>query len=144
MEGALGYLCGIDQTPLSAYEPAVSMKLPKGVTPRKFARALQAWRERRSFSQRDAAEFLGISKRTLENWEQERATPRGYAVVALIRLIEPPTPARRSAETQSSLRNEDDDQHCGCGMMASTPNFALSACFTASGSNRCIRGLAAM
>jgi transcriptional regulator with XRE-family HTH domain len=45
------------------------MKLPKGVTPRKFARALQEWRERKAFSQRDAAEFLGISKRTLENWE---------------------------------------------------------------------------
>jgi DNA-binding transcriptional regulator YiaG len=64
-----------------------AMKLPKGVTPRKFARSLQAWRERKRFSQKDAAEFLGISKRTLENWEQERATPRGYAVVALMRLI---------------------------------------------------------
>ena len=68
----------------------MSMKLPKGVTPRKFARALQAWRERREFSQRDAADFLGISKRTLENWEQERATPRGYAVVALLQLISQP------------------------------------------------------
>jgi DNA-binding transcriptional regulator YiaG len=64
-----------------------AMKLPKGVTPRKFARALQAWREKKSFSQRDAAEYLGISKRTLENWEQERATPRGYAVVALMKLL---------------------------------------------------------
>jgi len=66
------------------------MKLPKGVTPQKFARALQEWRERKAFSQRDAAEFLGISKRTLENWEQERATPRGYAVVALLQLIKQP------------------------------------------------------
>ncbi len=64
-----------------------AMKLPKGVTPRKFALALQAWREKKAFSQRDAAEFLGISKRTLENWEQERATPRGYAVVALMKLL---------------------------------------------------------
>ena len=64
-----------------------AMKLPKGVTPRKFARALQAWREKKAFSQRDASEFLGISKRTLENWEQERATPRGYAVVALMKLL---------------------------------------------------------
>jgi DNA-binding transcriptional regulator YiaG len=64
-----------------------SMKLPKGVTPRKFARSLKAWREVKGFSQRDAAEFLGISKRTLENWEQERATPRGYAVVALMKLL---------------------------------------------------------
>ena len=35
-----------------------AMKLPKGVTPRKFALALQAWREKKAFSQRDAAEFL--------------------------------------------------------------------------------------
>ena len=74
------------------------MKLPKGVTPRKFARALQAWRERRSFSQRDAAEFLGISKRTLENWEQERATPRGSQFVALIRLIAPLTASKSGAK----------------------------------------------
>ncbi len=74
------------------------MKLPKGITPRKFARALQAWRERRRFSQRDAAEFLGISKRTLENWEQERATPRGFAVVALMRLIEPVTASKSGAK----------------------------------------------
>ena len=74
------------------------MKLPKGVTPRKFARALQAWRERRSFSQRDAAAFLGISKRTLETWEQERAPPRGYAVVALIRLIGPLTASKSDAK----------------------------------------------
>jgi DNA-binding transcriptional regulator YiaG len=64
-----------------------AMKLPKGVTPRIFARALKAWREGKGFSQRDAAGFLGISKRTLENWEQERATPRGYAVVALMKLL---------------------------------------------------------
>ncbi len=78
-----------------------SMKLPKGMTPRKFARALQAWRERKCFSQRDAAVFLGISKRTLENWEQERATPRGYALVALMRLIFP-----AGQGTPSSLRRK--------------------------------------
>ena len=76
------------------------MKLPKGVTPRKFARALQEWRERKAFSQRDAAEFLGISKRTLENWEQERATPRGYAVVALLRLITQPRGPATSTHRQ--------------------------------------------
>ena len=76
------------------------MKLPKGVTPRKFARALQEWRERKAFSQRDAAEFLGISKHTLENWEQERATPRGYAVVALLRLITQPRGPATSTRRQ--------------------------------------------
>ena len=121
------------------------MKLPKGVTPRKFARALQAWREKKAFSQRDAAEFLGISKRTLENWEQERSTPRGYAVVALIRLIEPstkfypPTIVRRG-EICISLRNEVAGNY---GSRASTPNRAFSAARTASTSKRCIRGLVA-
>ena len=65
----------------------MAMKLPKGVTPKKFARALKEWRERKEFSQRDAAEYLEISKRTLENWEQARATPRGYAVVVLMKLL---------------------------------------------------------
>lgn len=76
-------------------ELRMPMKLPKGVTPKKFARALKEWREKKKFSQRDAAEFLGISKRTLENWEQARATPRGYAVVALMKLIGPPGGIRR-------------------------------------------------
>jgi len=80
------------------------MKLPKGVTPRKFARALQEWRERKAFSQRDAAKFLGISKRTLENWEQERATPRGYAIQMLLKLICPVQgkSSRRSIQQQKS------------------------------------------
>ena len=65
------------------------MKLPKGITPRKFARLLQEWRERKGFSQRDAANALGISKRTLENWEQARATPRGYAIQMLLKLFAP-------------------------------------------------------
>ena len=70
----------------------MAMKLPKGVTPKKFARALKEWRVRKDFSQRDAAEYLEISKRTLENWEQARATPRGYAVVVLMKLIAPKKP----------------------------------------------------
>ena len=71
----------------------MGMKLPKGITPRKFARMLQEWRGRKGYSQRDASEALGISKRTLENWEQERATPRGYAIQMLLKLMQ--TPARR-------------------------------------------------
>jgi len=68
----------------------MSMKLPKGITPRKFARLLQEWRDRKGYSQRDAAGTLGISKRTLENWEQARATPRGYAIRMLLKLISAP------------------------------------------------------
>lgn len=65
-----------------------AMKLPKGITPNRFARLLQEWRARKGFSQRDAANELGISKRTLENWEQARATPRGYAMQMLLKLIQ--------------------------------------------------------
>ena len=68
----------------------MAMKLPKGITPGKFARMLQEWRDRKGYSQRDAANALGISKRTLENWEQERATPRGYAIQMLLKLISLP------------------------------------------------------
>lgn len=67
-----------------------AMKLPRGITPRKFARMLQDWRRRKEFSQRDAADALGISKRTLENWEQERATPRGYGILMLLKVITQP------------------------------------------------------
>jgi DNA-binding transcriptional regulator YiaG len=67
----------------------MAMKLPKGITPRKFARMLQEWRARKGYSQRDASNALGISKRTLENWEQERATPRGYAIQMLLKVIAP-------------------------------------------------------
>ena len=63
------------------------MKLPKGVTPFKFARMLREWRTQKGFSQRDAAVSLGISKRTFENWEQARATPRGYGILMLLKLI---------------------------------------------------------
>ena len=65
----------------------MGMKPPKGITPRKFSQMLRDWRERKGFSQRDASHALGISKRTLENWEQARATPRGYAIHMLLKLI---------------------------------------------------------
>ena len=84
----------------------MAMKLPKGVTPKKFARALQEWRERKGFSQRDAAEHLGISKRTLENWEQERATPRGYAVVALMKMLAMKNGARIKKQSPLSCGND--------------------------------------
>ena len=43
------------------------------MTHRDFANALVAWRDRNDDTQRTAAEMLGVSKRSLENWEQERA-----------------------------------------------------------------------
>jgi DNA-binding transcriptional regulator YiaG len=52
-----------------------------------FALLLKHWRSDNEFSQRDAAQVLGVNKRTLENWEQERATPQGYGLTMLVRKL---------------------------------------------------------
>ena len=48
---------------------------------------LRAWREKNDFSQSEAALRLQISKRTLQEWEQERAEPRGLASAAIEKTI---------------------------------------------------------
>lgn len=53
----------------------------------KFARTLKSWRERKGFTQQDAAKKLGISVRTLQNWEIARNMPRGFGLNALLLLI---------------------------------------------------------
>lgn len=59
----------------------------KTVSARQLARMLREWRDRNEYSQRGASDALGISKRTLENWEQERAMPQGFALQALLEII---------------------------------------------------------
>ena len=54
-----------------------------------FAKLLRKWRERNGYSQRDAAEVLKVSKRSLENWEQERAMPQGFGLQAMVEIIKP-------------------------------------------------------
>jgi DNA-binding transcriptional regulator YiaG len=54
-----------------------------------FAQLLRKWRERNGYSQRDAAEQLKVSKRSLENWEQERAMPQGFGLQAMLEIIQP-------------------------------------------------------
>lgn len=44
-----------------------------------FPLRLRAWRQRENLSQSEAALKLQISKRTLQEWEQARATPHGFA-----------------------------------------------------------------
>ena len=56
-------------------------------TSKEFADLLRAWRADNEFSQRDAACVLGINKRTLENWEQERAMITGYGLQQLLRKL---------------------------------------------------------
>lgn len=58
------------------------------MTRKKFAKELQAWRERRGFTQQDAAKNLGISVRTLQNWEIARNMPRGFGLNALLLVIQ--------------------------------------------------------
>jgi DNA-binding transcriptional regulator YiaG len=48
---------------------------------------LYSWRERCNFSQSEAALKLKVSKRTLQEWEQGRATPAHLAVAALESVI---------------------------------------------------------
>lgn len=48
---------------------------------------LYAWRLRNDFSQSEAAMKLQISTRTLQEWEQGRARPRGLALGAISKLI---------------------------------------------------------
>jgi len=52
-----------------------------------FPRRLRAWRERHNLSQSEAALKLQISKRTLQEWEQGRAAPRGFARTAIEEAI---------------------------------------------------------
>ena len=52
-----------------------------------FPLRLRAWRERENLSQCEAALKLQISKRTLQEWEQARAAPRGFARTAVEKVI---------------------------------------------------------
>jgi DNA-binding transcriptional regulator YiaG len=63
-----------------------------------FAEEVKAWRKwlgkerrlKRPASQREAAEFLGISVRTLQNWEIARTRPSGPALGLLRRVMDGP------------------------------------------------------
>ena len=57
------------------------------MTRKQFAKKLKAWRERKGFTQADAAKKLGLSARTLQNWEIARNMPRGYGLAALLKVI---------------------------------------------------------
>jgi transcriptional regulator with XRE-family HTH domain len=54
---------------------------------RKFRKLLKGWRDRKGFTQFEAAKRLGISVRTLQNWEIARNMPRGFGLQALVKMI---------------------------------------------------------
>jgi transcriptional regulator with XRE-family HTH domain len=53
----------------------------------RLPKALANWRTGRGWSQAAAAEFLQVSRRTYESWEQGRNLPRGIGRVALVLAI---------------------------------------------------------
>ena len=55
---------------------------------KKFAKSLVAWREQNDYTQQEAADRLGVSRRSLENWEQERAMPQGFGLKAMLLIIQ--------------------------------------------------------
>ena len=55
---------------------------------KKFAKTLVAWREQNDYTQQEAADRLGVSRRSLENWEQERAMPQGFGLKAMLKYID--------------------------------------------------------
>jgi DNA-binding transcriptional regulator YiaG len=58
------------------------------MTHKQFAKALQDWRARNNYTQQTAAEQLGVSRRSLENWEQKRAMPQGFGLAAMLKTIQ--------------------------------------------------------
>jgi len=60
---------------------------------KKFARKLKEWREESGYTQQEAADKLGVSRRSLENWEQERAMPQGFGLSAMLKIIKEPKAA---------------------------------------------------
>ena len=69
----------------------MSCRIRKG-GPRKsrvndLAGRLYEWRRKNDFSQSEAARKLKISTRTLQEWEQNRARPRGVALTAINQAI---------------------------------------------------------
>jgi DNA-binding transcriptional regulator YiaG len=51
---------------------------------------LKAWRRRWSLDQRRAAVALGVTLRTLENWEQATSAPRGLAKESIHHKLQNP------------------------------------------------------
>lgn len=63
-----------------------------------FSQRLQQWRgvaggdNRGRFTQREAADYLGVSLRTYQKWEQGIRTPYGIALNTILSLIDAGSP----------------------------------------------------
>lgn len=61
----------------------------------RLAERIKGARNRLNLSQSQAAEEWGISKRTLQQWEQSRSSPRGLALKALESILAAAAPKRK-------------------------------------------------
>lgn len=52
-----------------------------------ISKKLKSWRQRLKLSQSQAAAKIGVPVRTLQEWEQDRQSPRGLARTALLAAI---------------------------------------------------------
>ncbi|MBU3666793.1 MAG: helix-turn-helix transcriptional regulator [Chthoniobacterales bacterium] len=66
------------------------------MTRKKFSKLLKDYRERRGFTQEDAAKHLGVSVRTLQNWEIARNMPRAFGLKALVAALKRPEQKERN------------------------------------------------
>ena len=65
-----------------------NLRTIRAVTHKQFAKLLTNWRELNELTQQTAADQLGVSRRSLENWEQERAMPQGFGLKAMVAIIQ--------------------------------------------------------
>ena len=65
-----------------------NLRTLRAVTHKQFAKLLTGWRDQNELTQQTAADKLGVSRRSLENWEQERAMPQGFGLNAMLAIIQ--------------------------------------------------------
>lgn len=57
------------------------------MTKLELATLLRAWRAERGLSRTKAALVMGVSARTLQDWEQAQHSPRGWALNSLLAFL---------------------------------------------------------
>lgn len=80
-----------------------NLRTLRAVTHKQFAKLLTDWRDQNELTQQTAADKLGVSRRSLENWEQERAMPQGFGLNAMLAIIQG-TKTRPSVKPQRRKR----------------------------------------
>lgn len=73
---------------MSRLDSSMRVSRSDEMTRKKLANLLKDYRERHRFTQEDAAKHLGVSVRTLQNWEIARNMPRGFGLRALVATLD--------------------------------------------------------